>query len=101
MGGQKKFTAACPCCGYVTFDEPHSFKICDVCGWHDDGQDNNDADEVSWGLNFQYSLTQARKNFLKYGCKYDPGTRGFMLNNRKDPKDYKKLRDFDENGTEV
>lgn len=27
----------CPCCGFLTFDEPPgSYAICGVCGWEDD-----------------------------------------------------------------
>jgi hypothetical protein len=31
----RKYT--CPCCGFVTFEEPSgSHDICNVCGWQDD-----------------------------------------------------------------
>jgi hypothetical protein len=30
---------ACPCCGYLTLTEKAGDEICQICFWHDDGQD--------------------------------------------------------------
>ena len=53
----------CPCCFYPTLKDACAFEICEICGWEDDGQDDNDADEIRGGPNGDYSLTEARKNF--------------------------------------
>jgi hypothetical protein len=65
----------CPCCRHFTILEQGSFEICSVCGWEDDGQGDNTADEVWGGPNGDYSLSEARENFKKYGTmlrKSDP-----------------------------
>ena len=54
---------ACPCCGYLTLKKRADDDICPVCFWHDDGQDDADADEVRGGPNYTLSLTQARANY--------------------------------------
>jgi hypothetical protein len=54
----------CPCCGCHTLEERGGDEICQVCFWHDDGQDDPDADEVWGGPNYELSLTQARKNYM-------------------------------------
>ena len=57
----------CPCCGYMTFDEPPgSFQMCEICKWLDDmyqllylgtsGGDN------------EVSLIQAQSNYRDTGC---------------------------------
>ena len=43
-------------------------EICPVCFWHDDGQDEHDADEVRGGPNYGLSLSQARQNFRRIGA---------------------------------
>lgn len=53
----------CPCCGYLTLDEPSSWEICYLCDWEDDGQDDPHADQVRGGSNGDYSLTEARQHF--------------------------------------
>jgi len=53
----------CPCCGHPTLGEQGGYEICGVCGWEDDGQGDDDADEVRGGPNGDYSLTEARRNF--------------------------------------
>ncbi len=58
---------ACPCCGYMTLPERGHYDICDVCGWEDDGQDNDDADRVWGGPNSDLSLSKARANFVIHG----------------------------------
>ena len=35
----------CPCCGYRTLDAPDAMKLCPVCWWEDDGQEDEDAHE--------------------------------------------------------
>ena len=62
----------CPCCGYDTLTESAGYEICYLCNWEDDGQDDPDADKVLGGPNGDYSLTEARKNFQKYGIMYRP-----------------------------
>lgn len=61
----------CPCCGSRTITERGQYEICKVCWWEDDGQDNESADEIYGGPNYEISLTQGRYNFLKFGL-YDP-----------------------------
>jgi len=53
----------CPCCGYRTLSKRGDDEICQVCYWHDDGQDDPKADEVWGGPNKHLSLSQARTNF--------------------------------------
>ena len=43
-------------------------EICKVCFWHDDGQDDPNADEVWGGPNKDLSLAQARDNFRAFGA---------------------------------
>lgn len=59
---------ACPCCGYLTFDEEPSgtFEICPVCGWEDDEIQFRDS-TYDGGAN-AVSLEQARKNFVAIGA---------------------------------
>ena len=58
----------CPCCGYLTLHGRGEEEICPVCFWHDDGQDEHDADEVRGGPNGDLSLTIARKNYRMIGA---------------------------------
>src|SRR4051812_45725828 len=42
----------CPCCGYLTFDEPPgSYDICRVCGWEDDALQLEFATTLAGGAN--------------------------------------------------
>lgn len=53
-------------------------EICKVCFWHDDGQDDHDADVVRGGPNGGLSLRQARVDFLEFGAfdrKFVPNVR--------------------------
>jgi hypothetical protein len=59
---------ACPCCGYFTLSERGADVICQVCYWHDDGQDDHDAETARGGPNHELSLTQARANFTRIGA---------------------------------
>jgi hypothetical protein len=56
-------TYRCPCCGYKTLHGRGQEEICPVCFWHDDGQDEHDADQIRGGPNYELSLSQARENF--------------------------------------
>src|SRR4051812_36632099 len=47
----------CPCCRHPTLEGRGQFEICFVCGWEDDGQDDEDADMVRGGPNGSLSLT--------------------------------------------
>lgn len=58
----------CPCCSCKTLGERGGYEICEVCGWEDDGQDNDNADEVLGGPNGALSLTQARANYRQFGA---------------------------------
>ncbi|HPE59546.1 MAG TPA: CPCC family cysteine-rich protein [Thiolinea sp.] len=59
---------ACPCCGYLTFDEepPGTFEICPICGWEDDEAQFRDT-TYDGGANV-VSLEEARKNFITIGA---------------------------------
>ncbi len=63
-------SAACPCCGNLTLSARGEHDICPVCFWHDDGQDDAQADEIWGGPNGDLSLTTARANFRRIGA-YD------------------------------
>ena len=43
-------------------------EICQVCFWHDDGQDDDEAELVWGGPNGSLSLTQARANYKVFGA---------------------------------
>ena len=58
-------TYRCPCCGCKTLHGRGQDEICPVCFWHDDGQDDHNADQVRGGPNYEVSLSQARQNFLQ------------------------------------
>jgi len=58
----------CPCCASRTLRERGVDDICQVCWWHDDGQDDVDADEVRGGPNGNISLTQARASYREIGA---------------------------------
>jgi hypothetical protein len=68
--------AVCPCCGYPTLSARGMFDICCLCGWEDDGQDDRNADAVRGGPNSDYSLTEARRNFIDYRTQYRPADTG-------------------------
>lgn len=56
----------CPCCGYLTIDEPGTYEICRVCWWEDDPTMSDDP-ESTFGAN-SVSLREARANFAAYGA---------------------------------
>jgi hypothetical protein len=62
----------CPCCHLPTLRERAAFEICSICGWEDDGQDDQNADLILGGPNSNYSLTESRTNFTKYLTSYRP-----------------------------
>lgn len=70
----KKFDNSflCPCCYLPTLSERESYEICPLCNWEDDGQDNYNADIILGGPNSNYSLTEARQNFIIYLTSYRP-----------------------------
>lgn len=55
----------CPVCGEYEFLEDNSLDICRVCGWQDDGVQEDDPD-YDGGAN-HVSLNQAKENYKKYG----------------------------------
>jgi hypothetical protein len=59
--GELGFT--CPSCGYPTLGEREGYEICTLCGWEDDGQDDENADAVWGGPNGGISLNDSRHNF--------------------------------------
>jgi hypothetical protein len=58
----------CPCCRSLTLDKRADDEICKVCFWHDDGQDDDEAERVWGGPNGSLSLTQARVNYKAFGA---------------------------------
>lgn len=66
-----KYNTVCPCCGFIGLSD-NPYDICILCNWENDGQDDPNADEIWGGPNHDYSLTQARNNFLKYFVMYTP-----------------------------
>jgi hypothetical protein len=58
----------CPCCGYKTLEAPAALKLCPVCWWEDDGQEDDDASEVRLTVNGQLSLKEARVNYAQCGA---------------------------------
>jgi Cysteine-rich CPCC len=59
-------------------DKRADHEICKVCFWHDDGQDDREAELVWLGPNGSLSLTQARANYKAFGaCE-----KGFLSNVR-------------------
>jgi cysteine-rich CPCC protein/uncharacterized protein DUF2442 len=62
---QKSFQ--CPCCKFKTFYGRGEDEICPVCFWHDDGQDEPDADRALDGPN-RLSLRDAQGNFARIGA---------------------------------
>jgi hypothetical protein len=77
--------ATCPCCGYPTINGRAAYDICSLCGWEDDGQDDAEnappgcfpPEEVAGGPNLDYSLSEARENFVQYVTMYRPTDRDF------------------------
>jgi hypothetical protein len=59
-------------------DDARDYNICILCGWEDDGQDDErwaghwPPEGVAGGPNQDYSLSEARVNFERYMQKYRP-----------------------------
>ena len=58
----------CPCCGSKTLDAPEAMKLCPVCWWEDDGQEDADASDVRLTVNGQLSLNEARTHYAQCGA---------------------------------
>jgi len=58
----------CPCCRCKTLNQRAIYAICPVCFWEDDGQDDDNADIVHGGPNYELSLTQAQANYREFGA---------------------------------
>jgi predicted N-formylglutamate amidohydrolase len=58
----------CPCCKFKTLYGRGQDEICPVCFWHDDGQNETDAERVRGGPNGLLSLRQAQINFKQIGA---------------------------------
>ncbi|EFL15913.1 CPCC family cysteine-rich protein [Streptomyces sp. C] len=56
----------CPCCFQPTLESSACFEICGECGWEDDGQGDEEADEVWGGPNGSQSLTDARREHREW-----------------------------------
>lgn len=61
-------TFPCPCCGYLSFDQPPgSYEICEICFWEDDELQLEYATTLAGGAN-RPTLLDAQRNFLKFGA---------------------------------
>jgi hypothetical protein len=61
-------TFPCPCCGYLSFDQPPgSYEICEICFWEDDELQLEYATTLAGGAN-RPTLHDAQRNFLKFGA---------------------------------
>ncbi len=65
---EKQKTYRCPCCKFKTLYGRGQDEICPVCFWHDDGQDEDEADKVWGGPNRSLSLRQAQANYATIGA---------------------------------
>jgi hypothetical protein len=65
-----------PCCRHITLSKRSRHRVCPVCLWEDDGQDDRDANHVRDGYN-GVSLAQARANFAAFGA-YDEQSQPFV-----------------------
>lgn len=63
---EQKPSYRCPCCKFKTLYGRAQDEICPVCFWHDDGQDEHDADLVRGGPNRDLSLRAAQHHFFQY-----------------------------------
>lgn len=50
----------CPGCGFPTLEERGCYQICPICEWEDNNQDDENANEVWGGPNYDLSLTEKR-----------------------------------------
>ncbi|MDX2046891.1 MAG: CPCC family cysteine-rich protein [Chitinophagaceae bacterium] len=70
-----------PGCGYPTLTERCGYEICSVCNWEDDIQDDEEADEIWGGPNYEPSLTENRLNIGKQIKKIAEQTSGRVNTN--------------------
>jgi len=89
----------CPCCGYPTLEERGNFEICILCNWEDDGQDDPYADEVWGGPNGDYSLTEARKNYMENHTMYRD-KKNSQIQTDEILKIYRELVEYEPNSSE-
>ena len=59
------FNYACPCCGYPALSVKAGYDYCFICGWEDDGQDDDTGINRKSSPNHGITLSEARKNFEK------------------------------------
>ncbi len=76
----------CPCCYMPTLKERAEFNICWLCFWEDDGQDSDDAKVIRGGPNADYSLEEARRNFVEFRTMFRPSdTHAFSSQQKRRP----------------
>lgn len=46
----REYLHRCPCCGERAIISPESGEQCDICGWYDEGEEPNDTELNSIGL---------------------------------------------------
>ncbi|WP_251862286.1 CPCC family cysteine-rich protein [Clostridium sp. Marseille-Q2269] len=68
--GQPESLSACPCCQYKTLKERGQYKICPVCFWEDDGND----EPSRYSSANRMTLEQGRTNFINYGIVIELGS---------------------------
>lgn len=83
----------CSCCRLPTLAERGESESCAVCWWEDDGQDPADAEVVRGGSNGDYSLAEARRNFIEYGSMYRAGDRTHLWSGRPPSSEERPLLD--------
>src|SRR5215213_8448980 len=64
---QPRGSYPCPCCYSPALPARASFEICAFCGWQDDGQNDDDAEEIFGGPNGNVSLATARRYVQEFG----------------------------------
>jgi hypothetical protein len=61
----------CMCCGFPTLPEDSIFEICPLCGWQDDGVQNDDPN-FNGGAN-KLSLNEYRQKWIEDHKKSNQG----------------------------
>jgi hypothetical protein len=49
---------------------PRALRLCPVCWWEDDGQEDRDASEIRLTVNGELSLHEARVHYVQYGASH-------------------------------